>query len=566
MKRNSEKPMKKKRFRYLRILMVAGLLLIGLIAFLAFMNFAGRPRDGQPLVRVSRETTVITEPLDDNGDPDYITYMNQKLSAGVTPENNAVVLIVQAVGPKVNFRMLGDGYFQLLGIEPLPSEGDYLIEYSTWKRSVLPELGNELSARQWDDLLESQFDFAMGNPWTAEQFPELAKWMDKNREPTDLLRQATLRQQYYDPLDGYSENGTYLGSTVAGVRDTHRPFARSMSLSAMKYLAEGNVAVAFEEVLAIRRSARLLSRQPTLVDCFVAISVEGMALNLERKIAQSGIATKQQLMDYQAIINQLPSLPAISDRIDNSARFEVLDGMIRIGRGKLRFDQIGLGSFLGNSDRNIDQMIANADWGVAMQQVNPFFDRLVAATKLETFEQSKNELAKMKDDMDQMKAEFKEPFSFIERVTTGRKSKGRLAGRFILSELYFGFDAALYADTRSRAERGLSLIALSLAAFKCDHDKYPDRLDQLVAAYCDALPLDPFIDEPFHYHRTTDQNNESYLLYSVGENMQDDAGVGFSEFENDLPATVTFEDWNEVQQELRDRWEEDRPDRGETNE
>jgi hypothetical protein len=43
---------------------------------------APKPR---PRVTISKETAVITEPLRDDGYPDYIRYLNEKVSQGVTP-------------------------------------------------------------------------------------------------------------------------------------------------------------------------------------------------------------------------------------------------------------------------------------------------------------------------------------------------------------------------------------------------------------------------------------------------------------------------------------------------
>ena len=51
------------------------------------------------LATISKETTYITEPLRKDGYPDYVAAMNQRLSQGVTPENNAAVPFWKAMGP-----------------------------------------------------------------------------------------------------------------------------------------------------------------------------------------------------------------------------------------------------------------------------------------------------------------------------------------------------------------------------------------------------------------------------------------------------------------------------------
>src|SRR5712691_6035186 len=78
---------------------------------------------GSSTFTVSKETTYITEPLDKHGYPDYVTALNQRLSQGVTPENNANVLIWQALGPYPEGATMPPEYFQWLGHEP-PEQGE----------------------------------------------------------------------------------------------------------------------------------------------------------------------------------------------------------------------------------------------------------------------------------------------------------------------------------------------------------------------------------------------------------------------------------------------------------
>ena len=66
------------------------LLLIGM--FLLLVGYRHR-------VTVSKETTYFTEPLREDGYPDYVAALNRRMSEGVTPENNAVALWWQAMGP-----------------------------------------------------------------------------------------------------------------------------------------------------------------------------------------------------------------------------------------------------------------------------------------------------------------------------------------------------------------------------------------------------------------------------------------------------------------------------------
>src|SRR5438552_3526184 len=58
------------------------------------------PAKPKAKITISKGTTRITEPLTPDGYPDYLEWLNRKYSKGVTPDNNAVVLLWRIVGPR----------------------------------------------------------------------------------------------------------------------------------------------------------------------------------------------------------------------------------------------------------------------------------------------------------------------------------------------------------------------------------------------------------------------------------------------------------------------------------
>lgn len=95
------KPAKKERKRGGCLKKVAYFFAFLFCLFVVWLACNLRPvtKPGQPLMPVSVETTRLTEPLDKNGDVDYLKAINQQYSAGVTTENNAMVKFTQALGP-----------------------------------------------------------------------------------------------------------------------------------------------------------------------------------------------------------------------------------------------------------------------------------------------------------------------------------------------------------------------------------------------------------------------------------------------------------------------------------
>ncbi|NLV44660.1 MAG: hypothetical protein GXY07_09195 [Candidatus Hydrogenedentes bacterium] len=72
-------------------------------------------------------------------------------------------------------------------------------------------------------------------------------------------------------------------------------------------------------------------------------------------------------------------------------------------------------------------------------------------------------------------------------------------------------------------EAGISqgILTVSLERYRLAHGTLPDQLEALVPHYLDAMPIDPFSQQPFHYRC----EGNGYMLYSVGANGIDDGGV-----------------------------------------
>ena len=80
------------------------------------------------------------------------------------------------------------------------------------------------------------------------------------------------------------------------------------------------------------------------------------------------------------------------------------------------------------------------------------------------------------------------------------------------------------ASTRAvecEAVQALCRVAIALRRYQSAQGSHPDSLQQLVPEFLSAVPLDPFDGQPLRYRRN---KNESFTLYSVGENGRDDGG------------------------------------------
>jgi len=252
-----------------------------------------------PAIVVSKETTFITEPLGPDGLPDYEAYLLEQGSKGVTPENNAAVLIWQAMWPggleQEHWLLMCDA----LGMEKMPSAKDALVPPydKTVRDKIVLELAKRFSEQAsgaepkedyfsdaWQNQLRdgAAYDLvgeAGAHPWTSEQIPALAKWVEQNQKPLDLLVEASKRPRYYSPspsmLDGSKD--MLLAAPLLLDVQMMRGTLRALQVRAMWHLGEGRTAEAWKNFLACHRIARLTSENPTLVSQLVALAIDGPA-------------------------------------------------------------------------------------------------------------------------------------------------------------------------------------------------------------------------------------------------------------------------------------------------
>lgn len=77
-----------------------------------------------------------------------------------------------------------------------------------------------------------------------------------------------------------------------------------------------------------------------------------------------------------------------------------------------------------------------------------------------------------------------------------------------------------WIGVRNVASMRLLQADLAIRAFRLEHNRYPDRLDELIPSLLRKIPVDPYCDKPLVYRR---EGNE-YLLYGAGGNGVDDGG------------------------------------------
>ena len=484
-------------------------------------------------ITIAKETTRILGPLDKEGHVDYAAAINAECSRGVTPENNAVVKLFEAVGPSEIAAENRNRYFQLLGISPLPVQGPYAISVPEFAK-----VHGEKGTSPWDAWLAKNFDPATQRPWAAEEFPFVAAWLKANEIPLAKIHDAAGRSRYYGPWVKASPDDplTMVRFPAAGCLRQCRDLLIARS---MLRLHAGQVQDAWADILACHRLARVCGQGPSLVHQIVARNLNGVACQATGVLAREGKLTPDQAARCLNDLDALPPLPRTRDGLDLAERYVFLDVASHVARGGpaeiercvLIPSQIARGEAKSpaRGKELPSQWVQNetVDWDEVMHDGNRWYDLLVAAAEKPTWPERSNMSwtleKKLKEELDHIAGggvawKVAEMNLFLGRID--REIHSLQMFEFMAGMLSPDVATGCFTECREEAHFQLARLSLALAAYQAQQGEYPARLEGLTPRILKDLPKDPFSGAAFCYQRQP----KGYLVYSVGWNGKDDGG------------------------------------------
>jgi hypothetical protein len=475
----------------------------------------------KPKITISKETTYITEPLRPDGYPDYVEALNQRMSEGVMPDDNAAVLLQRSVGPGEIPEGDRSKYFKQLGIEVLSDRGDYIASdgeiIERWRRDHLDASSEEV------DKLGSQFGEAAQRPWKAEEFPLVAKWVARNETPLKLVADAARRKRCYFPLvRGARGTEVLYASAVRHQIDGAREAATCLCVRSMMKIAQGDAEGAWQDVLTCHRLSRLIDQGPFVLDRLVAISIEFRACHADAILAHYGRPQAKIEQQMSADLSRLPSFKTPADILDVAERFVFLDAASDMARGQ----RVGFSAAV--SEAALPELL---DFDLILRVGNEWFDKSVAAARIEDRRLRAAAAKAVEDEFDKFYQEKKSPESLALDISTKGIKRGtsiHIAAQ-LLSLTHPAVPPILQAETRCHMLQQLRDVSVNLASYRADVGHYPEKLDELVPKYRDAVPDDLLADKPtaVRYRR----EKEAYVLWSPGMRKRD----GFDKIQGDEP-------------------------------
>lgn len=478
--------------------------LLGVVALLA----AEAPKAAKPKLSLGKDTTYLTEPLDADGYVDYEAAINARLNGKTTPKTNAVVLLAKCFGPKPGGKQLPPDYFDYLGIDPPPVEGEYFVSSFEFFRE-------EWRGDKTQEFLKLDSRLRDG-PWKEADSPKHAEWIKLNEKPLAMATEASLRKDWYHPLACRNRDGTRgnLMGPETGALSAIRDAVHCLQIRATYRLGDGDVDGAFADVLTIHRLGQKVAAGSTLFELLCGLANREVARGTETAIFEYGRPSAKQSAAYSAAVRRIPEMPSVI-QTSHYNRFVFLDAVAWMSRGKL-IDDWGIPEF---EDKKPEQILDMLDLDEILRIGNRWFDKLDTALALPEREAKLAALAKVNDELERTLKGFKglPPLGEVENF---RAAASERIGLGLAHMLLPAYGRMIISCSRGTQYLRHGQIAAALAAYRDERRKYPEVIEALVPRYLDAVPLDEFSGKPVIYRKT----DAGYILYSVGENGKDDGG------------------------------------------
>jgi hypothetical protein len=494
-----------------------------------------RTRKPSECFTIGKATTFVTGPVDKDGSIDYVTALNQRLSEGIKPADNASVLLWQALGPHPEGATMPPGFFHWLGMKRPVEHGDYWITQTQFldqhPKLAPPKRQDPVSGM---DAADQELSKATSGPWKSTQFPWIAAWIHENAKPLAVVVQATGRTQYFNPLMP-ARRGDARGSLVDALLPSVqkcRELANALVCRAMLALGQGRTTDAFHDLLTCHRLGRLIARGGTVIEFLVGVAIDHVADEGDLAVLAHGRLNADQILADLHDLQRLPPFPALADKVALGERLLFLDNSMLVMRGGVEYLEAMSGEGIPRKSTSFFERVeriytnwrmSRLDWDGYLRGANEWFDRYVAALRIADYAARKKALTELTDDLKAAKA------AIIEKgtgpVLLPSKGDGRAMCNFLVGLLMPAFLKIQDASDRTEQLHRNLYLAFALAAYRHDHGRYPAELSGLAPKYLVHVPSDLFTGTPLIYHPRAD----GYLLYSVGVNGKDEDGRSYGD-------------------------------------
>ncbi len=356
--------------------------------------------------------------------------------------------------------------------------------------------GDYLPQEAYDILKKSQ------DSWTDEEWATMVQIVNERRDLLDQLRALAGHGGPAYPLD-FSKGIAMEMPHLAELRNGARLFRASAIVRA----AEGNYSESVEDIVAGMQLIDALAQEPVLISQLVRFAMYGIMNDAVQQSFHGGDLSPEQVSQL------LTQLDGADDRevLAQSMTGEQVMGLQTFSGIRTPDDlrEIWGEDPYFNETTTLGQIAKRPlllefyssplgrPWlNMDADAYSEILSRAAAVAELPYYE-ARPELERIENDIDNL------PWA-----------------RGITRTLVPRLPRTCIAQARHEATIDLMQMGLLLEQYQGQHGSYPQSLDAIAPGLGGELPVEPYTGEPYHYEASDD----SFLLYSVGDNLTDDGG------------------------------------------
>ena len=449
----------------------------------------------KPALVISEETTYVTAPLTADGQIDFFKALEQKFyPPELATDDNGFRIFVCLFGDVGYEGKPEDREFyrlqknEKLGLDPnvqptltLPMDPDKVIEefykaqgeeylddrfpiHIDFKATYSPEEITGLlkqreeqrnkDGKKYRERENNQWD----RPWTLEEYPMLADWVNEIDAPLDAIADAVRKPIFFFPLLQSPESvqsGKPQNLLEVKPDQIARSVARLFQARATYRIAQGNIDDAIDDQLTLFRLGRLVPQTGMLIHHLVGISVEAVARGIPVGANPEHSLTEQQIRRILDGLNALPPRAPIYDAIEWE-RYMGLSTVQEVMRDA---------SSLFGMDIHVTHRFATSfDWNIIFRRMNEMYD----AT------QEPRPRKKYYAMMEELEMARSTPWNMFVWLVTPGSVESRIANMF-LALLCPAVDAFEESIHRSECAENLQRLALAMMLYQHEHGKMPNE-------------------------------------------------------------------------------------------
>ena len=523
-------------------------------------------------LRVSPETTGFTEPRLPNGDVDYFgAYERMYIHKLSPPEDNGQRLLIAALGPRVleqAYLMDAVPWEQLpthefskqwfenywlplcehMFIDPyekprfLDNPDYYTFMFKEWKKGweankkdeePIPEVccGDPLASLYNRDetgfkATNELYNTLIAAPWTAEEHPDVARWVEHRSPVLDLFGVAVRKPNFVSWRQRPEHGSIYM--TLLPDIQANRQFGRELSVRVTERLGTGDVDGAWYDVMSMFYLSRNhYIHDPFIVARLVGFAIEGMGRESAKIVLQHGNLTPEQLERFAEDLDSLPRIMSVFSELERYGAYSALqliqnsrtalEELDILGDRKHTRDLVSFFLFLyEGGEMPMYITLLPLDRNIAGKRVTEFLqtERLASGTLAWDVNSvvARNHFETMERLSLEKSWQVRSPWRLL-RVPLIR-TRSELIADYMISLFYPAFRSAQFSLDRTNTHLDLLRVSIALERYHAANGEYPAALDALVPTYLEEVPLEPLTGRKSFVYKPSPDADTAFLLHS----------------------------------------------------